>query len=331
MSSLVFPLGQDICAAVKALRQGKLVGFPTETVYGLGADALNEAAVGAVFTAKERPFDHPLIVHIADPQALNAWAIDLPPVALRLAKAFWPGPLTLVLKKHPRVPAIVTGQQDTVALRMPNHPMALSLLRAFGGGIVGPSANRYQRISPTSAQDVAEELGDKLAYILEGGACAIGIESTIVACRPDGSVQLLRQGAIKPSALEAVIQSPLILSKPTASPRAPGSDLVHYAPEKPVLMRSYDAILADLMSLATQLALPSLSVWSFAARPAALSAWQGLDWHVVPQEGQLYQQQLYTQLRAFDRSAAQQLWIETPPKQEAWLAVHDRLQRASAK
>ena len=333
-SRIAVPMGQDITEAVLALRQGHLVGFPTETVYGLGADALNEAAVAAVFAAKGRPVDHPLIVHVAGSAVLDEWAIDIPPLARRLAEAFWPGPLTLVLKKHPRVPVAVTGGQDTIALRVPNHPLCLRLLQTFGGGIVGPSANRYQRVSPTCAQDVSEELGDKLAYIVDGGACIVGIESTIVACGPDGTAQILRQGAISASALQSVLQ-PLAAKTPVAaasSPRVPGAGAIHYAPEKPVFMVDYNTLVERLLALATQDKHPTVSVLAFSPKPKVLSMWPGLDWQVMLRDHVVYQQQLYARLRAFDKSTADQLWIESvPTEMDAWLAVYDRLQRATAR
>lgn len=342
MSSIIsVPVGQNITEAVLALRKGQLLGFPTETVYGLGADALNESAVAAVFAAKGRPMDHPLIVHVAGLEALKRWAIDIPPLAWHLAEAFWPGPLTLVLKKHPCVPLVVTGGQDTIALRMPNHPVCLNLLQAFDGGIVGPSANRYQRVSPTCAQDVFEELGEKVAYILDGGACTVGIESTIVACRPDGTAQILRQGALPPSALQAVIQAPMIEggttrvgTQETSLPRVSGTSAVHYAPEKPVFMAEYDKMVEQLLPLMTQAMQEqtAISVLSFSSKPSVLSAWSTLDWQVMPHDPIACQQQLYTRLRAFDKSAAQELWIETVPSDvDAWLAIHDRLQRATTR
>jgi L-threonylcarbamoyladenylate synthase len=336
LPTVLAPVGQNITEAVLALQQGQLLGFPTETVYGLGADALNEAAVAAVFAAKGRPMGHPLIVHVSGSEALSEWAIDIPPLAWRLAEAFWPGPLTLILKKHPHVPLVVTGGQDTIALRMPNHPACLNLLRAFGGGIVGPSANRYQRVSPTSAQDVLEELGDKLAYILDGGTCTVGIESSIVACGLDGTAKILRQGAVSPAALRAVIQSPLEtqMLATASSPRVPGASAVHYAPDKPVLMAKYDEIVEQLLVLATQV-MPeqtAVSVLSFSPKPSDLSAFSTLDWQVVPRENIVYQQQLYARLRAFDKSPSVQLWIEdVPTDADAWLAIRDRLERATAR
>ena len=331
------PIGQNITEAVQALRQGKLLGFPTETVYGLGADALNASAVSAVFKAKGRPFDHPLIVHVASADELDNWAIDIPPIARLLAQTFWPGPLTLVLKKHPRVPMVVTGGQETVALRMPNHPLTLRLLDRFGGGIVGPSANRYQRVSPTSAQDVLEELGGQLAYILDGGACTVGIESTIVRCDSEAKLQILRQGAIGPSSLQSIQSSAstLILAKAssgTKTPKVPGSDAVHYAPIKPVFMATYPELQERLLAVMTSNPDQLISVLSFSSKPNAFSAWQALDWQVIPRDHVVYQQQLYARLRAFDSASATQLWIErVPDDKEEWLPVCDRLQRVTAK
>ena len=176
----IFANDAAIDQAVDLLRQGRLVAFPTETVYGLGADASNPDAVLRIFLAKGRPVDHPLIVHIPNVASLDAWALSVPESAQQLAAHFWPGPLALILKKRPKVPLEVTGGQDTVGLRIPDHPIALRLLQAFGGGIAAPSANRFCRISPTHARHVQEELGDAVDMILDGGACQVGVESTIV-------------------------------------------------------------------------------------------------------------------------------------------------------
>lgn len=199
-----------IARAVALLQAGELVAFPTETVYGIGADAANPAAVGRIFTAKGRPADHPLIVHLPGDGGLDRWARDIPTRAWELAEAFWPGPLTLILKRAPAVPAIVTGGQDTVGVRVPAHPLALALLRAYaeaGGGVDGlcgiaaPSANRFGRISPTDAAHVRAELGDAVQLILDGGRCPVGIESTIVDLTrgDDQAPRLLRRGASRPS------------------------------------------------------------------------------------------------------------------------------------
>ena len=194
----------DIAHAAAVLKAGELVAFPTETVYGLGADASNADAVRKVFAAKGRPADHPLIVHIADAVQLSNWARDIPPTAHLLAKKFWPGPLTLVLQRNPQVPDAVTGGQDTVALRIPSHPVAQALLREFGGGIAAPSANRFGRVSATTAAHVHEEFGDSVACVLDGGAADVGIESTIVDCSR-GAPALLRPGWITPQQLEAAL------------------------------------------------------------------------------------------------------------------------------
>ena len=213
--------------AVLLLNAGELVAFPTETVYGLGADARNPLAVARIFAAKGRPVSHPLIVHVSGLAAAQVWSADLPDAARRLAEAFWPGPLTIVLPKAADVPAGVTGGQSTVALRAPAHPVARALLAAFGGGIAAPSANRYGRISPTRAADVHEELGDRVALVLDGGDCEVGLESTIVACL-GGRVTLLRPGAVSRSQLRDVV-GPVADADATA-PRAPGRDRSHYAP-----------------------------------------------------------------------------------------------------
>jgi L-threonylcarbamoyladenylate synthase len=198
-----------ITKAVNILRGGGLVAIPTETVYGLGADAGNEGAIRKIFAAKERPYDHPLIVHLADIEQLSAWARDIPPLARRAAQAFWPGPLTLILKKQPQVLDIVTGGQDTVGLRIPRHPIAQALLQAFGAGIAAPSANKFTHISPTRAEAVREELGDRVDIILDGGDCEVGLESTIVDFTGDVPV-ILRPGMITAQALSQVLGLPVL-------------------------------------------------------------------------------------------------------------------------
>src|SRR5580692_12440440 len=194
----------EIDAAVQALRDGDLVAFPTETVYGLGANAQNPVAVRKIFEAKHRPLSHPVIVHLDSPKFLHRWVSEVPAVASRLAERFWPGPMTLVMPRASNVSDVVTGGQDTVAVRVPSHPMAQQLLTAFGGGIAAPSANRYGRISPTRAEHVREEFGADVRIVLDGGDCKLGLESPIVACL-DGKVQLLRPGAVTLSQLERVV------------------------------------------------------------------------------------------------------------------------------
>ena len=229
------PSDADYARAIELLCAGELVAIPTETVYGLGADAANPAAVAKIFAAKGRPADHPLIVHLAGHDAVDRWAEQVPAVAWELMETFWPGPLTLILKKQAWVPDAVTGGQDTVGLRVPGHPVALELLRRFAAvagehaGIAAPSANRFGRISPTTAAHVQEELGDQVPLILDGGACKVGIESTIVDCSR-GQPVVLRPGHIAPTHLEAVLGLVPLIETATGAPRVSGSLEAHYAP-----------------------------------------------------------------------------------------------------
>ena len=211
----------ELATAVQALRDGEPVAFPTETVYGLGAHAGYPAALRRVFELKGRPTTHPLIVHIDNARYLTRWAREVPEAAAKLAERFWPGPLTLVLPRAENVHRLVTGGQDTVAVRVPAHPMAQQLLTAFGGGIAAPSANRYGRISPTRAEHVREEFGAAVRVVLDGGECKLGLESTIVACL-DGQVQLLRPGAVTLSQLEQVVGA-VQTDSSARTPRVPGS------------------------------------------------------------------------------------------------------------
>jgi L-threonylcarbamoyladenylate synthase len=226
----------NIARAADLLHAGDLVAFPTETVYGLGADATNAAAVAKIFAAKGRPADHPLIVHIPGVSHLGRWARDVPPQAYQLAAAFWPGPLTMILKRQPGVPDLVTGGQDTVGLRIPDHVVARQLLAAFAGGIAAPSANRFGHISPTTAAHVHEELGAAAAFVLDGGPCGIGIESTIVDLSRDRPA-VLRPGAITREQLETALgiapDEGAADNFPDA-PRVSGSLAAHYAPITPM-------------------------------------------------------------------------------------------------
>ena len=229
-----FPMerGSDISRAAEVLAGGGLVGFPTETVYGLGADAASEAAVARIFAAKGRPAHHPLIVHLAPEARLDDWAVEIPDAARRLARAGWPGPLTLILLRGPRAAAAATGGAATVGLRVPAHPVAQALLRRFGGGIAAPSANRFGAVSPTTADHVARDLGDAVDYLLDGGPCEVGVESTIVDLSRDRPV-LLRPGGMSREAIEA-ITGPLAAADPDA-PAAPGTLASHYAPRAEVI------------------------------------------------------------------------------------------------
>jgi L-threonylcarbamoyladenylate synthase len=315
---------RDIARAAAVLRAGGLVAFPTETVYGLGADAANPEAVRKVYAAKGRPAGHPLIVHLADAAQLDAWARDVPPAARALAGAFWPGPLTLVLKRHPRVCGAVTGGQDTVAVRVPSHPVAQALLRAFGGALAAPSANRFGRVSATTAEHVREEFGDAVGCVLDGGATDVGIESTIVdvsGARP----ALLRPGAIGAARIEAVLGAPLARAG-AGAPRAPGMLERHYAPGTPL-------VLADDADLALELARSlvrqgrRVAVLALGARRPLLP---GLVWTAAAADPAGYAHDLYAHLRRLDAAGCDVIVVERPPAQEAWAAVRDRLARAAA-
>jgi L-threonylcarbamoyladenylate synthase len=311
----------EIEKAVALLEAGELVAFPTETVYGLGADAQNAAAVARIFAAKGRPLTHPLIVHFSNFGAARGWASEVPAAAAGLAEAFWPGPLTLVLPKAERVPAAVTGGQPGVALRAPAHPVARALLAAFGRGIAAPSANRYGRISPTRAADVHEELGAQVALVLDGGDCEVGLESTIVACL-GGRVTLLRPGSISRSQVEDVVGR---VEDPGAdAPRAPGSDRSHYAPGTPLGI-------ADSAALpgAVQAALARgerIAVLARASRPVVSDR---LTWRQMPLAPAPYGRALYAALRSLDAERADRILVEAVPAGEPWAAIADRLSRAA--
>jgi L-threonylcarbamoyladenylate synthase len=312
----------DIQCAVALLRQGELVALPTETVYGLGADALNPEAVAKIFAAKGRPSDHPLIVHLPDAEQLTLWARDIPREAIALARAFWPGPLTLILKKEEGVPDIVTGGQDTVGLRVPNHPVALALLRAFGSGVAAPSANRFGRISPTTAGHVRQELGDRVPLILDGGPCEVGLESTILDLSRDVPV-ILRPGAIGVDDIARVIgrrpRLPGEMEEMTAAPRVSGALAAHYAPRTPLE-------LVDSASLSGRL-LAGDVVLARTAQPAGLPA--GVQWVPAPADAAGYAHDLYARLRALDEAGCVRILVEAPPVTPEWTAVADRLGRAA--
>ncbi|MBW7901017.1 MAG: threonylcarbamoyl-AMP synthase [Rhodocyclaceae bacterium] len=317
----------EIARAVELLKAGELVGIPTETVYGLGADAANPAAVAKIFAAKGRPADHPLIVHIPGAAHLERWAREVPDLAFELAEAFWPGPLTLILKRAAGVPDAVTGGQDTVGLRVPGHPVALDLLRAFAaaggsGGIAAPSANRFGRISPTTAEHVREELGDAVALVLDGGPCAVGIESTIIDLS-SGLPVLLRPGHVTPSAIEAVCGA-LPAAPTAAAPRASGTLEAHYAPAAP--MRRVDG--ARLPEF--------LDAMRRDGRRCGVLAHSspGSDsphvWKMLPAQPAGYAHDLYAALRELDHAGVDLIVVEAIPETPAWQAVADRLRRALA-
>lgn len=313
----------NITQAVATLRAGGLVAFPTETVYGLGADANNDDAVKKVFAAKGRPHDHPLIVHVADVAQVRDWVADFPTAARQLAQSFWPGPLTMIFRRAPHVSNLVTGGQDTVALRVPSHPVAQALLRAFGGGVVAPSANRFGRVSATTAAHVRAEFGEAVDCILDGGECEVGIESTIVdvsAAQP----ALLRPGWITVRDIETVLGSPL--APPRAdSPRASGTLAKHYAPKTPVMLVEADLIYELAASLTRQG--KKLAVLAREARRPMI---EPLTWVAASRDAAGYAHQLYASLRALDAADADVIIVEAPPATLEWAAIRDRLMRAAA-
>lgn len=318
----MLPEAARIEEAVVLLNAGELVAFPTETVYGLGADARNPVAVARIFAAKGRPASHPLIVHVSGLASAREWAADLPDAARQLADAFWPGPLTIVLPKAADVPAVVTGGQATVALRAPAHPVARALLAAFGGGIAAPSANRYGRISPTRAADVREELGDHVALVLDGGPCEVGLESTIVACL-DGRVTLLRPGAVSRSQLRDVVGQ--IADAGVDSLRVPGRDRSHYAPRTALAIIEAGALQPQIAR-----ALASGERIAVIARGAAPPASERLTWRQLGRQPADYGRALYATLRELDRMGVARILVEDVPGDEPWAAIADRLQRAAA-
>lgn len=335
----------SLTRAVARLKAGELVAFPTETVYGLGADARNPAAVRRIFALKGRPSSHPLIVHLGSGAQLEEWSAQPSREAFMLAEAFWPGPLTLVLRRSSSVPDAVTGGQETVALRVPAHPVASALLTGFGSGVAAPSANRFGHVSPTTAAHVATEFPATGLLILDGGQCQVGLESTIVdlsQADANSAPRLLRPGGVTLAAIEEVLGRSLQLpagaqenerassgraaaeitsgSGLRQAPRVPGTHASHYAPTAPCRL----AASSELESVA------NLTVGSavLARRPEPVG-FTG-RWIQLPNEPIGYARELYAALRDLDAAAPQQILVEAAPGGDAWLAVRDRLARATA-
>jgi L-threonylcarbamoyladenylate synthase len=312
----------EIETAVQALRDGELVAFPTETVYGLGANAQNPAAVRKIFEAKGRPTTHPVIVHLDSPRFLHRWVREVPETATKLAERFWPGPLTMVMPRAANVHDIVTGGQDTVAIRVPSHPMAQQLLTAFGGGIAAPSANRYGKLSPTRAEHVREELGDALKVILDGGECQIGLESTIVSF--DGqNVRLLRPGGVTAAQIRQVVGE-LLIGANLESPRVPGGTPSHYAPTTPMAIvpaGEIDAHAGALSEGGRRVAV--------LAQRLPLKAHKYVTWINAGRRPEQYGHDLYANLRTLDKAGCQQILVQDVPEGEPWDVIRDRLLRAA--
>jgi L-threonylcarbamoyladenylate synthase len=314
----------DIARAAQLLREGKLVAFPTETVYGLGGDASNDKAVRAIFAAKGRPATHPVIVHVQDATQLDRWAREVTPAARALAAAFWPGPLTLVLPRSELASDLVTGGQDTVGLRSPAHAVARALLAEFGAALAAPSANRYGQVSPTQASHVREELGASAAMVLDGGACSLGIESTIVGFE-DGAPVVLRPGSVSAAQIAAVAGRVLAREVATAlaATRVPGSVARHYAPHTSAELVIPPHLLARLAAL--RAVGKRVIVLARSAEPGASGA---ESWRRGGDTAADYAQGLYANLRELDARRADVILIEAVPETPDWLAVRDRLSRA---
>ncbi len=333
------PAAGELERAAQLLRAGGLVAFPTETVYGLGADASSAAAVARLYAVKGRPADHPVIVHFADAARAFAWAREVPESARRLAERFWPGPLTLIVRRAAQVGDFLTGGQDSVGLRVPSHPLAQALLAAFGGGVAAPSANRYGRVSPTCAQHVRDDLGSDVDLVLDGGPCEVGIESTIVDCTR-GAPVVLRPGGISAAQIAQALDAARDQAAPAPgndaapapgndavpapgnnaapAPRVSGSHAAHYAPLTPARLVAPHALDAQIALLGAQAGVLAFS------RPD-----ERVDfWLRMPRDPAAYAQRLYGALRELDAAGCAVLLVEAPPEAPEWQAVLDRLRRA---
>lgn len=316
---------RDIDRCADLLSHGGVVAIPTETVYGLAADAANERAIARIFAIKQRPASHPLIVHLGQASWLDQWATDIPERARMLARAFWPGPLTLVLQRHPDVLPQVTGGQDSVAVRMPAHPLTLQLIRAFGRPVVAPSANRFTKLSPTSAADVRTELGDAVDFILDGGPCRIGVESTIVDLR-HGAAKLLRPGGVPAEQVAAALRQPLDVPDGTA--RVPGQHPLHYSPDARVSLVDAHDLVGQALALSRAgrrvgvLLPPDIDGTPLHGQAQVVPV-------AVPASVDAYASALYRFLRQFDQAGCDSVLASLPAAEGLGAALCDRLRRAA--
>ncbi|MGH8781034.1 L-threonylcarbamoyladenylate synthase [Paraburkholderia sp.] len=323
----------DIEHAAALLDAGELVAFPTETVYGLGGDAESPQAVARIYQAKGRPANHPVIVHLAPHGDPSYWVEQLPPDALKLIDAFWPGPLTLILKRAAHIPSAVSGGQDSVGLRCPSHPVAQALLAAFAarrgghGGVAAPSANRFGHVSPTTAQHVRDEFGGAL-HVLDGGPSDVGIESTIVDLSR-GFPALLRPGHVTPQDIANVLgEAPRLPDGSDATaPRASGTLKAHYAPQTPLALLPFDALEPLLAARAEG---ERVALVARASRAGAWASVDGVHFVAAPEDPHAYARELYGLLRVLDRANVTRILIEKLPDTIEWIAVNDRLGRAAA-
>ena len=317
--------------AAERLRAGELIGLPTETVYGLAADASNTDAVAKIFAAKGRPADHPLIVHVASAEAAKAWAASWPATADALAAAFWPGPMTLIVQRAPHVLDMVTGGQDTVGLRVPSHPVAQAVLQAFAeqrstpAGLAAPSANQFGQVSPTTARHVAEEFPDQSLLVLDGGASEVGVESTIIDVS-GAAPRVLRPGRVRASDVERVLGRPLGQDTGDA-PRVSGALASHYAPRTQTLMLATSRLRMQLRAFRNaKAAQPTRCVITHSFDPEPMERLRCIR---LAADAETWEYELYALLRELDQERYGTLIVEAPPETPEWEAVNDRLRRAT--
>jgi L-threonylcarbamoyladenylate synthase len=314
---------EDRAEALRLLRAGRLVAVPTETVYGLAGDAANSEAVQAIFAAKGRPTDHPLIVHLPSDAHMTRWARDIPPAAWRLAAAFWPGPLTLLLRKSESASTQATGGRDTIGLRVPAHRVLRQLLVELDGGLAAPSANAYQRLSPTTAEQVLQGLGGRIDAVLDGGPCEVGLESTIVDLTRT-TPRIVRAGPITRAQVETVLGVAVEFPE-QHNAAVPGNVAAHYQPLTPLHVIASDALRERLMRLSEDARIAVAHHSHDIAMPAS-----GVAAHVrLPADKAGYARNLYRVLHALDAAGTEAIWLERPPQEEDWRDVNDRLAKAA--
>ena len=320
-------IGTDIQLARQLLEQGDVVGIPTETVYGLAGNALNEDAVLTIFQVKKRPAFDPLIIHIPSIDELPKYVVDIPATAQKLAKLYWPGPLTLLLPKQAIIPDLVTSGLSTVAIRIPNHPLTLELLRSLSFPLAAPSANPFGYISPTTARHVADQLGDEVAYILDGGPCGIGIESTIIGFEDDAPV-IYRLGGMAIEQIEEVVGTVKVRSHSSSNPKAPGMLSSHYAPRKPLIL-----LPSHYASDGSRLSQEGLSDVGALVFKAPLAGILPENQRILSPSGNMSEaaKNLFAYLRDLDQSNVEMIYAETLPDEGLGRAINDRLRRASAR
>lgn len=331
---------QVITQAAQAFKNGQLVAIPTETVYGLGADADQDSACQNIFLAKGRPRSHPLIVHVSSLEAAHHYAQDIPAFAQKLLSAYWPGPLTIIVKRRPNIANAAAGEQKTIGLRCPSHPVALALLQAFeklgGHGIAAPSANQFGKTSPTTAQHVQQAFADiapqPLAMIVDGGTCDVGIESTIIDCSNNDHMVLLRPGILTIEELEKTAGVPLAIASGEDKdlPNAPGTLPSHYAPNAKVRLMSSEEIKIALGVMSSVVPANPIRIGVYARNLTDKQKLAHIITHPMPDNAKDVAHELFSVLHNFDAQNVNFIWIEKPPKEPEWIGVLDRLEKAAA-